>query len=794
MSLIEGSLKQNKGKKGKGFKRLKKISKTAQDTIPFYEIYDNGLLLTGENTYTLLFSFTNIDYSLLRDEEQEEIYERYQRLLNALPIDVHFQEFIMNTAANTSRLREILIGDNKEVNSKILKDYNEIIENYIVKAEGAISEKITIVAMSYTPSVAVDNVNVLFRYFNELQNFYSALGSEVKQLNPEQVLAILYEFYHALDNTEFKIPVDLWKRGGSIKDSIAPSTFVFKPKEIEIGNQYTRVLYMARYDRDFDDMFIRDLLDNNYKITVSKQIQRIDKSEAQDKVKKNIFEHQGRIQARLEKNAKRGTDFIPYAWREKAKELEDLQERLADTSCELFKIAVFVSITASTMEELEELTEALRAKAKNHQIVLDCLVRQQEKALNSLLPFGINRFSVKDGNNISTYVLSDAAGVLIPFSARSYISNGLCYGLNKHTNAIVVLDRTDEMNANGFILGTSGSGKSVFAKSEIIDTIIRYPNDQKIIIDAESEYAKLITAFNGATLKLSANADTKINIFDTNLNYTENGNNAIALKSEFLMSIIESARGFELSAADKSLIDGCVREIYCDFLTHMGDSKYVPTLKDFYNALKQRNIPEAQQMCLDIEIYVNGSFSTFSERTNIEIENKLLSIDISEMGEQIRTVGLQVVLEYVWQKVVENKKKGIRTWLWIDEFSLMFNDAAGKETVRSALYFQRVFQRIRKYGGVPTGITQNIGEVLESEQARIMLSNSEFVVLLQQKKKDLDKLVELFALSPSQENYLKSGEKGTGVIVSGKKIIPFDRRIPTDNEIYKLCNTDFNKK
>lgn len=514
----------------------------------------------------------------------------------------------------------------------------------------------------------------------------------------------------------------------------------------------------------------------------------------QAELQRQFEEAAGKIQARLEKNHKKGLNFVPYHWMERERELEDLQERLSDTNCELFKIGVYISLSAATKDELDELTEAIRSKGKKHQVVIDCLVRQQEKALNSVLPFGINHFDTANGNSVNTYVLSDAAGILIPFSARSYFSDtGLCYGMNKHTNAIIVLDRAEEMNANGFILGTSGSGKSMYCKSEIIDTIIRYPKSEKIIIDPDGEYYPIIKQFGGDTLKLSADSETKINIFDTDINISENGTSAVAMKSELIMSIIETARGFPLSAADKSIIDSCVKEVYADYVLNNGNPEFIPTFVDFYNALINKKLPEADQIALDIELYVNGSFNTFSGKTNIHTDNKLLSIDISDMGEQLRPVGLQVILEYIWQRVRDNRTKGVQTWVWVDEFSIMFNDGNDKETVRSADFFQKVFKRIRKYGGIPTGITQNITEVLESGQARLMLSNSEFVVLLQQKKTDLDKVIELFNLSPSQSSYLKTGEKGTGLIVSGKKIIPFDRRISKDSSIYNLCQTDFRR-
>lgn len=362
-----------------------------------------------------------------------------------------------------------------------------------------------------------------------------------------------------------------------------------------------------------------------------------------------------------------------------------------------------------------------------------------------------------------------------------------------------------EVYDNGLFLTGVNTFTLIFAFSNIDYSLLRdreqeetYQRYQRLLnaLPVEINFQEFImnSSVNTAKLRNILISNNKINIFDTDINISENGTSAVAMKSELIMSIIETARGLPLSAADKSIIDSCVKEVYADYVLNNGNPEFTPTFVDFYNALINKKLPEADQIALDIELYVNGSFNTFSGKTNIHTDNKLLSIDISDMGEQLRPVGLQVILEYIWQRVRDNRNKGIQTWVWVDEFSVMFNDGNGKETVRSADFFQKVFKRIRKYGGIPTGITQNITEVLDSGQAKVMLSNSEFVVLLQQKKTDLDKLIELFNLSPSQSSYLQTGEKGTGLIVSGRKIIPFDRRVPKDSAIYKLCQTDFRRE
>ncbi|MBE6852684.1 MAG: hypothetical protein E7505_04325 [Ruminococcus sp.] len=785
---------KKKSKNGIFFKKSMAVPKNAQDTIPFIEVYDNGLFLVDEETYTLIFAFENIDYSLMRDEEQKEIYARYTKLMNALPADIKYQEFIMNSKIDPEKLRNILIPAERQYGD-LYDDYCGMQENLIKEAQTASAEKIMLIAMSYKPETKVDDVNVLFKYYRELQVFFDLLRISTRQLMPEEVFEVLYQYYHPFAITEFKLPANIFKSGGRIKDYIAPSMFAFKSKEVEVGTAFTRVMYMKSYDRDLDDEFIKDMVDNNFKVTLAKHVKRVDKGDASEKVRKEILNVQSSVQDRMAKNKKDGTNFIPFRLSEKLKELEEIQNRLSSSNVELFELCILISISAETKEELDEITQSLINKARRHQVKLDVLVRQQEKAMNSVLPFANNKFDGKFGNSISSYLLSDAISVLVPFSYRSYFNqNGISYGKNQITNAAVVLDRTDEMNSNGFTLGTSGSGKSMFTKSEIEDVLFRYPEDEIIVIDPEREYLELIKEknFDGEAFRLSADSKTTMNIFDIDLDYSEEGMSAIALKSSFLITVVETAKGQVLTAQERSVIDRCVRFVYEKYMkTHNEDD--LPTLTDFYNILIEQNEPEAKNIALALEIYATGSFKCFANKTNLTMKKRFLVFDLFDMGEQLRAVGLQIILEYLWQRVISNKNKGIRTWVWIDEFSIMFTDGSGRETTKSGDFFAQVYKRIRKHGGVITGATQNIKEVLESKQASLMLGNAEFVVLLQQKNSEIKQVVDLFELSPSQEMYLKTGEKGTGLIICGKKVIPFSKKIPK-SRLYDIMSTNFKEK
>ena len=779
-------------KQNKRFLGAKKavIPKTAQKTIPFQEAYENGLFLNYDGSYSLIFSFENIDYSLFRDEEKQEIYKKYTHLINSFSPDVNVQEFIMNTDIDTATLKDTLMPVTTDY-PEIADDYRNIMENAISESSATSAGKIMLMALSYKPTGNIDNARILFNYYQELSTLFASLGSETKQLNPKDVFEVLYKFYHQLSDVPFIMPDNV--SGNRIKNYISPAYFKFKKHEIEIGEQLTRVLFVKEYATYVDDEIVRDFIDNSHKITVSKHIRRVAKSKAMEILRKKIFNVELQIQKRMEQNHKTGGDFIPFTLSNERDNLNALQERLSNTDCELFEIGFLIAVTAKTKEELDDLTHFIvKDQASKHQLSIEIKGGQQAKALQAVMPFAQMPFSSKSGDKVMFSMLSDAAGVLMPFNhIDHFVKNGVYYGKNLVTQNIIALDRTAEMNSNGFVLATSGAGKSMFSKSEIFDVLLKYPDDEVIVIDPEREYEPLVREFDGTILKIAPNSPTKLNVFDTDLNSGEEGQSAIATKAEFIMTICETAKGAELTSNERTLIDRCVKEIYREFITSHGNIGKIPTFADFYNNLVAMPEIEAKNLALSLELYITGSFNIFSGKTNINTDKRFLVFDISSMGEQIRPVGLQVVLEYVWQRVSRNRDKGIRTWVWIDEFSIMFNDGAGKTTHRSGEFFAKVYKRIRKYGGVPTAITQNITEVLTSPQAKTMLLNSEFVVLLQQRKEDLDTLQNLFSLSPSQQSYLKTGKKGSGLIVCGHKIIPFEKPIPTDSLMYHICTTKF---
>lgn len=774
-------------------RKSKKVKKTAQQTLPFDEIYDNGVIRTG-NTYSLVFRIENVDYRMMKEEDKEIFYSKYQKFLNSLPPEVSYQELIDNSKIDRELLVQALMPRSHNQSKEINDSYVDIQQRKIAEATDS-CDKIIYGALSYTIKHKLDSPLQLFKYENEVTGRLLQMGTFSKRLTAEQVFELIHGIYNPYE--EFLLPDNLYQADINVKDYLCPAHFDFRSKYnrtgkfIQMGDAYARVMFAKRFSYSCDEEFLYDIMDNKYNIKVSKHIQRIDKSEAMDMLKKQMNDLEGKLEKRREINNKHGGQFIPYALREREKELNELQEKLGGADCELFECCFLIYVVAESEEKLEELSSYIRAKGRNHQVIIDNLTGQQERGINSVLPLAINYLADEDAANVSISFTSEQIGNFIPYSFNGYFNvNGLDYGSNIQTGNRIVLDRTEEMNANGYVLGTSGAGKSMTTKDEILAAMMKHPEDEFIVLDPDNEYLPMLKYIDGERIILSPSSKTYLNIFDINLNYSTDEGNAIAIKTDFIMTFCASAKGMDLTIDEMSVIDRVVKLVYKEYQQHDGDMEYIPTLPVFHKILKEQPEQTAKDLALSIELYTYGSFDMFAHKTNIEFHKNFLIFDLFNMGEQLRRVGLKVILEMIWQRVIENRNKGIRTWLWCDEFSVMFT---GKDT-SSGLFFKKVYQRIRKQGGVATANTQNITEVLESKEASSMLQNAEFLVLLQQKPADLNKIIELFELSETQYSYLKTGEKGTGLIICGKKVIPFKNIIPEDTLIYEIFNTKFSGK
>lgn len=768
-----------------GKNRSTKQKKRSKDILCFDEIYENGVMRDGER-YILCYEFSDLDYQMFSDNKKDSVYEQYQNLLNTLPCDMTYQELLMNREYDREALNKAMLSavapDSK---LKVLSDdFRSIQKKRIDQCVQNECLRIRIGVISYTPSGKLDSPDTVFQYFEEIQKALDEMSVESKILLPEEILKIYHDIYIPNTLSDFRLPENIYRHGMCLSDYISPSHLRPAIKYFEIGSMYSRIMYVKSFARDIDDQFLADMLDHRYHIAISKHIRRLDKAESADLLKNQLDALEGQLEKRREINSKRGTNYIPYRLRDKEKEIERVQTKLAGTNCDLFESCIFFYLSADSQEQLEDLTTYLKNLARKHQCNIDTLTRQQDKGLQAILPLAKNPFNSTKENNINMFWLTDELANLIPFSSVDYINeNGLCYGRKNKSNKLVIIDRGQELNANGFILGSSGSGKSFFVKfAELIAAMLKYTNDEFIIIDPENEYKTINELFGGTLISVAPDSPTHINLFDTDLNFTENGISAVSIKKEFIMMFIEQVKGESLTATERSIVNRCITIAYKDYIESNGKSE-LPTLQDFYKILKAQKSDTSDKLCDELELYVSGSFDMFAHKTNVEFNNRFLLFDINHMGDQLKIVGMQILLELLWQRVRKNRERGIRTWVWADEFSIVLNDKKSSE------FFATVFQRIRKYDGVATGLTQNVSKVLSNEAAMTMLKNSEFVCFLRQKEDDLKYILDNYNLSQSQVKSITSDQPGHGIIIAGNKVIEFENLIDKNTETYKICST-----
>lgn len=622
-------------------------------------------------------------------------------------------------------------------------------------------------------------------------------------LTPEQSFEIVHRVFHFSHPEQFLLPTSYFNADVNLKDYLAPSSFKFYSKYNEVGMDYSCIMFAKNFSRTCDDEFIIDLLDNSSKVIVSKHFARLEKDTSLDILKEQMNDLQGRIDRRLEINYKRsgasgGSSFIPWSLQRRKEELNALEKKLSSTDCDLFEFALYIYIAADSLEELTNLRDYIKQTARRHQVTLDVLTGTtlQDKGIQCILPFANPALS-DDGALLGQpfFLPTDEVANFIPYTYKnSIIQSGICYGTNQITHMPIIINRSDGLNANGFVVGTSGAGKSMSGKLEFLNAVLKYPDDEFIFLDPEREYMAITknNEFDAQVIKISPDTDTHLNLFDTDITYSDEGQSAIALKTDFIMTFCECVKGAELSANEKTVLDRCVNYVYQDFIKSNGDKRYLPNLTLFYDVLSKQPEKEAKDMALKLELYVKGNFNIFAHNTNVDLNKRVIIYDVQEMGKQLSDIGSLVILESIWQRVIENRKRGVRTWFATDEFSIFFRDTKG--VFRSGDFFESVYKRIRKYGGIASGYTQNMTEVMESPQATKMLQNSNFCIMLAQNETDLARIKEMFKLSEKQAAYLDIDEPGKGLIKVGKQIIPFENQIDTTTAVYKLFSTKMTDK
>ena len=664
----------------------------------------------------------------------------------------------------------------------IRTEYADMLHNQLAKGNNGLTK-----TKYLTFGIEADNIRIakprLERIENDLWNGLKRMGVSAESLDGKERLRLCHNIIRMDGNEQFKFD---WKwlvpSGLSTKDFIAPSSFEFREgRTFKTGSKYGAVSFLQILAPELNDRVLADFLDMESNLLITMHIQSLDQVKAIKTIKRKITDLD-KMKIEEQKKAVRSgydMDIIPSDLATYGGEAKKLLADLQSRNERMFLMTFLVMNTADNKQQLENIAFQASGIAQKHNCMLIRLDFQQEQGFMSSLPLGLNQISIQRS------LTTSATAIFVPFTTQElFQSRGepLYYGLNALSNNLIMVDRKRLKNPNGLILGTPGSGKSFSAKREITN-IFLITSDDIIICDPEAEYYPLVDRLGGQVIKISPTSGDYINPMDINLNYSDD-ESPLSLKSDFILSLCELIVGGKegLQPVEKSIIDRCVRLIYTDYLADPAPEK-MPILEDLYNALENQQEKEAQHIRAALEIYVTGSLNIFNHRTNVDITNRLVCFDIKELGKQLKKLGMLVVQDQVWNRVTVNRAEKRATRYYMDEFHLLLKEE------QTAAYSVEIWKRFRKWGGIPTGITQNVKDLLSSREVENIFENSDFIYMLNQASGDRQILAKQLNISPHQLSYVTHSGEGEGLLFYGNVILPFADKFPKDTELYRIMTT-----
>ena len=759
------------------------VPHTAQDSIPFQRMFPDGICRVTDSFYTKTIQFQDINYQLAQQEDKTAIFDEWCGFLNFFDSSIHFELSFMNMSTDAESFeKSIRIPFKNDEFNPIRAEYSQMLRKQLAQGNNGLTK-----TKYLTFGIEADSMRQakprLMHIENDLLNNFRRLGVVAKTLNGKERLHVMHSMFHMGDNDKFMFD---WKwlveSGLSVKDFIAPTSFAFKGnRTFQMGSLYGAMSYLAITASDLSDRMLADFLDMESSQIVTMHIQSVDQTAAIKTIKRTITELD-RSKIEEQKKAVRSgydMDIIPSDLATYGKDAKALLKELQSQNERMFMVTFLVLNTGRTEQELETNVFQAQSIAQKHNCNLRRLDFQQENALMSSLPLAYNQIEIHRG------LTTSSTAIFVPFTTQELFQDGketLYYGLNALSNNLIMVDRKMLKNPNGLILGTPGSGKSFSAKREITNAFL-VTDDDIIICDPESEYSALVQKLQGQCIFISPSSTQYINPMDINANYSEE-DNPIALKADFILSLCELIVGGKegLQPVEKTVIDRCVHQIYQKYFNDPCPEN-MPILEDLYNALLEQEEKEARHVATALEIYVKGSLNLFNHRTNVDIHNRLVCYDIKQLGKQLKKIGMLVVQDQVWGRVTANRSAGKATRYYMDEFHLLLKEE------QTAAYSVEIWKRFRKWGGIPTGITQNVKDLLSSREVENIFENSDFIYMLNQASGDRQILAKQLNISPHQLSYVTHSGEGEGLLFYGNVILPFVDRFPTDLELYRIMTT-----
>lgn len=764
-------------------KQQDKKKQSAQDSIPFQRMFPDGICRVNDNYYTKTIQFQDINYQLNQNEDKTAIFDGWCDFLNYFDSSIKFQLSFLNLSVNRdSFTKSVVIPPQGDGFDGLREEYTTMLQNQLAKGNNGL-----IKTKYLTFGIEAESLKSakprLERIETDILNNFKRLGVQSEALNGTDRLELLYGVFHMDEGAKFRFSWDwLPQMGLSVKDFIAPSSFEFaKGNQFGMGKKLDAVSFLQILAPELNDRMLADFLDMESSLIVTMHVQSIDQVKAIKTIKRKITDLDSMRIQEQKKAVRSGydMDIIPSDLATYGSEAKKILQDLQSRNERMFLVTFLVLNTADSKQQLDNNVFQASSIAQKYNCQLTRLDFRQEEGLMSCLPLGLNQVEIQRG------LTTSSTAIFVPFTTQELFQSGkeaLYCGLNALSNNLIMVDRKLLKNPNGLILGTPGSGKSFSAKREIANVFL-VTDDDIIICDPEAEYGPLVEHLQGQVIHISPTSADYINPMDLNLNYSDD-ENPLSLKSDFILSLCELIVGGKdgLQPVEKTIIDRCVRMVYRDYL---GDPRpeNTPILEDLYNELRRQEEKEAQYIATALEIYVTGSLNVFNHRTNININNRIVSFDIKELGKQLKKIGMLIVQDAVWNRVTINREAKKSTRYYIDEMHLLLKEE------QTAAYTVEIWKRFRKWGGVPTGITQNVKDLLSSREVENIFENSDYIYMLNQASGDRQILAKQLNISPHQLSYVTHSGEGEGLLFYGNVILPFIDRFPKDTDLYRVMTT-----
>ena len=760
--------------------KAKRIS--VQDSIAYKEMGKDGICRVADHVYSKTIRFYDINYQLAQNDDKSAIFENWCDFLNYFDSSIHFQLSFINQKSSMREYEKVIqIEPQNDAFDDVRMEYAQMLHNQLAKGNNGLLKSKYI-----TFAIEADNLAMarpkLERIETDILNNFKVLGVTAYPLNGVERLKVLYETLNPETETPFTFTYDqVLKTGLGTKDYIAPTSFMFKSgKDFMMGDTYGAVSYLQILAPELTDKMLAEFLDVDKNLIVTMHVQSLDQLKAIKLIKSKVTDI-NRMKIEEQKKAVRSgydmeiipSDLATYGGDAK-KLLDDLQSR----NERMFLVTVLFLNTAKTRQELDNAVFQVAGIAQKYNCALRRLDYMQEDGLMSSLPLGFNHIPIRRA------LTTTAAAIFVPFTTQELFMGGesLYYGLNALSNNIIMVDRKKLKNPNGLILGTPGSGKSFAAKREITNAFF-VTKDDIIIGDPEGEYFPLVHALGGQVIHISATSHDYINPMDINMDYSDD-DNPLGVKSDFILSLCELIMGSRngIEAEEKSVIDRCLPLVYQKYFENPVPEN-MPVLGDLYACLRSQKEPQAQRIATALEIYVNGSLKVFNHQTNVKLDNRIVCYDIKELGKQLKKLGMLIIQDQVWNRVTINRSEHRATRYYIDEFHLLLKEE------QTAAYSVEIWKRFRKWGGIPTGITQNIKDLLASREIENIMENSDFILMLNQAAGDRQILAKQLNISPYQLSYVTNSGAGEGLLFYGNTIIPFKDHFDKSLKLYAIMST-----